>query len=201
MRVSSLKYMKRGGFFIPFLIRSKAKIFVSGSASVRLDSRLVIGADPILPLLSAAPSNLYLAPLSEVSIGKSVVIGPGVSLVVKEKGKLEIGSNTFFTSDSHIEVVNSVSIGDNCAISWGVTIIDSNHHKIVIDDVDSSVDGKVVIGNNVWVGCNSTILKDTEIGSNSVVAAGSVVKGKFPENVLIGGNPAKIIKNNVKWEK
>jgi acetyltransferase-like isoleucine patch superfamily enzyme len=44
------------------------------------------------------------------------------------------------------------------------------------------------------------ILKGTTIGSGSVVAAGSVVKGEFPSNVLIGGNPARILKENVNWK-
>ncbi|UBB91028.1 hypothetical protein J4771_06535 [Candidatus Kaistella beijingensis] len=55
--------------------------------------------------------------------------------------------------------------------------------------------GKVIIGENVWIGNNVTILKNTEIGNNSIVAAGAVVGGVFPENVIIGGVPAKIIKN------
>nr|WP_288788550.1 DapH/DapD/GlmU-related protein [uncultured Fibrobacter sp.] len=51
----------------------------------------------------------------------------------------------------------------------------------------------VKIGNRVWIGNNATILKGTEIGENSVVAAGAVVSGKFPANVILGGVPAKII--------
>ena len=51
-----------------------------------------------------------------------------------------------------------------------------------------------MLGENVWVGLNAIILKDTVIGNNSVIAAGSVVKGKFPDNALIQGNPAKVIK-------
>lgn len=53
---------------------------------------------------------------------------------------------------------------------------------------------KVVIGKNVWIGNNVTILKDRKIGDNSIVAAGAVVSGKFPANVIIGGIPARIIR-------
>ena len=52
----------------------------------------------------------------------------------------------------------------------------------------------IVLGNNIWVGAKATFLDGTVVGNNSVVAAGAVVKGKFPENVVIGGVPAKIIK-------
>lgn len=54
--------------------------------------------------------------------------------------------------------------------------------------------GKVIIGKNCWLGNNVTILKNSEIGENTIVATGAVVAGKFPANVIIGGVPAKIIK-------
>ena len=53
---------------------------------------------------------------------------------------------------------------------------------------------KVVIDENVWIGNNVMILKNSEIGKNSIVAAGAVVSGVFPPNVIIGGVPAKVIK-------
>lgn len=53
----------------------------------------------------------------------------------------------------------------------------------------------IKVGNNVWIGLNVTILKGTVIGNNCVIAAGSVVKGEFPDNVLIQGNPAVIVSN------
>jgi len=54
--------------------------------------------------------------------------------------------------------------------------------------------GKVVIADNVWIGDRVTILKGSTIGRNSVVAAGAVVSGEFPANVVIGGVPAKVIR-------
>ncbi|MDI9553531.1 MAG: DapH/DapD/GlmU-related protein, partial [Bacteroidota bacterium] len=53
--------------------------------------------------------------------------------------------------------------------------------------------GKIVIGNNVFIGINSIILSNTSIGDNCIVGAGSVVRGKFPENSVLAGNPAQII--------
>ncbi|HHD80490.1 MAG TPA: hypothetical protein ENK99_02625 [Campylobacterales bacterium] len=54
--------------------------------------------------------------------------------------------------------------------------------------------GKVKIKNNIWIGRNVMLLKDCEIGSNSIVGAGSIVSEKFDDNLVIGGNPASIIK-------
>ena len=55
--------------------------------------------------------------------------------------------------------------------------------------------GKVIIGRNVWIGNNVVILKNTGIGDNTIIAAGAVVSGEFPANVIVGGVPAKIIKS------
>ena len=58
----------------------------------------------------------------------------------------------------------------------------------------------VMIGNNVWVGCRCTILKGTIINDGNVIAAGSVVSGKqISQNAIIGGNPLKVMRNNISW--
>ena len=77
-----------------------------------------------------------------------------------------------------------------------MTVLDSDFHEI---DPSRRIDGnpktgKVVIGDNVWIGDRVMILKGSTIGKNSVVAAGAVVSGEFPANVLIGGVPAQVIR-------
>ena len=90
----------------------------------------------------------------------------------------------------------SVSIGNDCIFAGGIQILDSDTHKVVTPDRKTDLDtpAPVVLGNNVWVGLNVIILKGTTIGDNSVVGAGAVVKGSFPSNCVIAGNPAKIVK-------
>lgn len=119
-------------------------------------------------------------------------------------GKLKVGDNTMLNGCS-ITAYKNVSIGENCQIASFTFIADTDFHpvdpierekqvtrqKYNIDTVNKK---DVVIGNNVWIGWGSIILKGTIIGNNCVVGAGSVVLGEFPDNVVIGGNPAKIIK-------
>ena len=91
---------------------------------------------------------------------------------------------------------NYIIIGDNTLIGQSVTILDHEAHGVAPDKRRQLGEiGKVIIGKNVWLGNNVIILKNSEIGDNTIVAAGAVVLGKFPANVIIGGVPAKIIKN------
>lgn len=185
---------------MPFRIYSKSRIRIRRSADLKLGGRIVIGHRSDEASVSAAPVNFYLGHHSATKIGHSVCFGNGSSIIVKDKGRLTIGHSTYFTSDMHLEAENEIIIGSGCAISWGTTIIDSNHHKLIIEGKGAEIKGKVVIGDHVWIGCNVTILKDTHIGNNCMVAAGSVVKGHFPDNTLIAGNPAKVVKTSVDWE-
>lgn len=194
------QYPKLSGIFIPFKVYIRSKINIRSSADVILGSRVIIGnPDKKAARVSVIPVNIYFGYKSKILLGKSISIGPGVNIIVKNNAQLSIGDSTYFTSDMHIEVLNKITIGKNCAISWGVTIIDDDHHKL-ISEKNTDTPSQVIIGDHVWVGCNSTILKGSVIGNNCVIGANSLVKGTFPDNCLIAGNPAKIVKNNINWQ-
>ena len=92
----------------------------------------------------------------------------------------------------------SVSIGDNVFIGHDVEILDSDLHALNPDlrnENGAFLSAPVTIGENVFIGNNVKILKGVTIGKNSVIAHSSIVTKSFPENVIIGGNPAKIIAN------
>lgn len=88
-----------------------------------------------------------------------------------------------------------VEIGENCAISWDVTITDTDYHSINSNKSTSPV----FIEDKVWIGCKSTILKGVRIGKGSVVAANSVVTKDVPPNCLVAGVPARIIQRDIQW--
>lgn len=193
---SFIQHPKKGFWFpfrcrVPFIIKTKGTII--------LYSPLVIGAKKGTE--SIWGKFLFIQKEGSIAtFGKNIYIGSDVEIFLKQGSNFEIGENTYFTGRSHIECENEIRIGNNCAISWGCTIIDSDHHMLYYDNKREK-SNSVRIGNNVWIGCNSTILKGTVIGNGSVVAAGSIVSGNFPEKALIGGSPAKIIKENIEWEK
>lgn len=120
---------------------------------------------------------------------------PTTILVDLNGAECEIGDNCRING-AYLHAQKKIVVGKNSVIAAGVNIIDSNGHVLNSPNRTRGRDspGEVIIGENVWVGLNVIILKNTTIGNNSVIAAGSVVKGRFPDNVLIQGNPAKIIR-------
>ncbi|SDX12117.1 DapH/DapD/GlmU-related protein [Paenibacillus sp. CF384] len=108
---------------------------------------------------------------------------------------IEIGDHTFINRRSEIRCKKQVKIGSHCAISWDVTIMDTDYHCI-----EGSVATKpTIIGDHVWIGNKAVILKGVTIGQGAVVAAGAVVSRDVPAHTLVAGVPAKPIKRNVKW--
>lgn len=108
---------------------------------------------------------------------------------------IKIGDNVTTNNNIFLCAASYIEIGDNTLIGQNVTIMDFEAHSIDPKERRNIGQiGKVYIGKNVWIGNNVTILKNTSIGFNSIVAAGAVVSGDFPANVIIGGVPAKIIR-------
>ena len=121
--------------------------------------------------------------------------------------EIEFGENFF--SNNKLTIIaegegeeGGVKIGKDVIFGYRVSIVDSNFHDInpqkrwCNKTKGANIKtGKVIIDDNVWVGSDSIILKGVHIGKNSIIAAGSIVTKSIPENVIAGGNPAKIIRN------
>jgi acetyltransferase-like isoleucine patch superfamily enzyme len=120
----------------------------------------------------------------------------GFSIAVKEGAHLNFGSG-FISDNATIHCYESISFGNDVAISSGVTIRDSDDHAI---NHNPRIRAPIKIGNHVWVGVNATILKGVTIGDGAVVAAGAVVTRDVPVRCLVAGVPARIIKTEVVWQ-
>jgi len=139
-------------------------------------------------------STLVLSENSHLEV-TSAAIGRGSRIKLGAHAKLQIGRNTYLADNNFISISTELSIGDDCAISWDVQMIDDDGHFIG----DKPKSAPITIGDHVWIGSRVTLLKGTQIGSGSVVAAGAVVSGVFPPKSMIGGVPAQIIRDNVEW--
>ena len=123
------------------------------------------------------------------------------NVIFVNNGTLTFGNNFSSNRNCFISSDNNMQFGDDVLLGWNVNIRDSDGHEIIYDKTDNK-DPKVVIGKHVWICANNDILKGTTIGNDCVIAYRSCVLGlNAPDNSLIGGYPAKIIKNNINWKK
>lgn len=121
--------------------------------------------------------------------GSSIFIGAGTT----------IGRATIQALEDNVKI----QLGEDCMLSHGVYISTSDSHSII-----DTLSGKrinpaknITIGKHVWLGMGTYIAKGSAIGDNSLAAAHAVVTKQFPNNVAIAGNPAKIIRENVTWDR
>ena len=106
---------------------------------------------------------------------------------------ITIGKNVFFNTGCSFQDRGGITIGDGTMIGMNVTIATLNH-GLPLETRNITYPSPVIIGENVWIGSNATILPGVTIGDNSVVAAGAVVTKDVPENTVVAGVPAKVIK-------
>lgn len=145
----------------------------------------------------AGRTSMYIRENGQLNIYGYNNIGRGSLVWILEGGKITFKGNTFTAGNSMIISKDSVTIGKDCSIAWGVTICDHDFHKIYINGVQQIETAPVIIGNKVWIGMNSTILKGVTIGEGAVIAAHTVVTKDVPAQCLVAGNPAKVIKENI----
>ena len=106
-----------------------------------------------------------------------------------EKGILCDPGDNF---NNYIQANNGIVFGSNIELGPGVSIISSNHKG---DNLREHAKGKPIsIGNNVWIGANSTVLPEVSIGNNVIIGANSLVNKDIPSNSVAVGNPCKVIK-------
>lgn len=125
--------------------------------------------------------------------------------------KINIGSK--FTAEHRYIIIaltySEICFGEDCMVSRFVSVQSNDGHDIfdirtgknisATDEIAKS--RKIIVGNHVWIGQDATLLYNTVIGDGSIVGAKSLVKNRFPNNCVIGGNPARILKKDVAWDR
>jgi acetyltransferase-like isoleucine patch superfamily enzyme len=130
----------------------------------------------------------------------------GVNVMVWNNAVLSFGNNFSIGSLSRIICFRQITFGDQVLISWECQFFDSDFHFIINDNKSIKDNcGTTTIGDGVWIGTRSTILKNTTIDDDSIVAANSLCSGnyrdKFGSGVLLAGIPAKMIRGNLSYLK
>lgn len=107
---------------------------------------------------------------------------------------ISVGEDVFINACCHFQDHGGVTLGDGCQIGHNVVFATLNH-GLAPEERVSTIPAPIVLGKNVWVGSNATILQGVTIGDNSVIGAGAVVTKDVPANTVVGGVPAKFIKS------
>lgn len=106
---------------------------------------------------------------------------------------IEFGENVFINSSVHMQDQGGIKIGNNALIGHQV-VFATLDHGFKPSERGNLRPGRIVLEDDVWIGSNATILKGVTIGEGAIVAAGSVVTKDVPAHTIVGGNPAKGIK-------
>lgn len=120
-------------------------------------------------------------------IGERLSMDYGAQIRVGKGGSIVIGNNCYFNCNTYITACGNISIGDHVLIGPNVAIFDHDHKFRETEGLSSNQlnVGEIQIGNNVWIGANSVILKGAKIGDGVIIAAGSVINKNIPPNSII----------------
>ena len=121
-------------------------------------------------------------------------------LIIKKNLFRKVGNNFFFQPRVIPDEPELISFGNNVCVASGVTFVTHDVIDKVLNNMNYNVNfnyncAPIEIGNNVFIGCNTTILPNVKIGNNVIIAAGAIVNKDISDGSIVGGNPAKVIGN------
>jgi acetyltransferase-like isoleucine patch superfamily enzyme len=190
------------GLFLKFRLKeSKGLLFVGKRTKIVAANKISLGKtvfiDDYVEINALSRKGVKIG--DNVTIRKNSIID--CTGVIRELGEgIIIGNNVGISQNAFIQVRGMVEIGSNIMFGPGVSIFSENHEfsdtqKLLIEQ---PVNRKgVKLCDNIWVGANTTILDGVIIGEGAIIAAGSVVTKSVPPNCIVGGVPAKIIKERI----
>lgn len=144
-------------------------------------------------------------------IGKNCRFRDGGFMSAAQYSRITL--NDGFTTEHQYIIIalpyTEICFGEDCMVSRFVTIQSNDGHDIFDVNTGENINAseetararKILIGSHVWIGQGATVLYNTEIGDGSIVGAQSLVKNKFPNNCVIGGNPARMLKKDIAWSR
>lgn len=130
----------------------------------------------------------------------------GLLWLTGNKGKIDIGAGTTTEENVTLQISEdnlSIQVGEDCMFSSNIHVWTQDWHHIY--DLDGNLINEsksIIIKNHVWIGYDSKILKGVTIGSNNIIGTGTIVTKSYEEeNVVIVGNPARIVKKGIIWKR
>lgn len=176
------------------------RTMIRGLKNIETNNRLYIGTDYVGFIHKK--DWTYLNIQGKFKLNGRFGIGRGCRLDIGKNAIMEVGDNSYVNPLTKFVIMNKLHIGTNSGISWDCQLLDDDLHMLDYDGRNEAEKNRVgiYIGDNVWIGSRVSIYKGAKIPNGTIVAANTVVKDCFEEeNILLAGNPARIIKRNVRW--
>ncbi len=184
---------KNGAFIFP---HRGAIIEFSKGSKFEVNANIAIGENALI--FSKVETHIRLRKGSVFTVNNTFDIFHGVSIDIFDNGKLVLNGG-YISCNSVIMCSQNIVIGKGFTCARNVFIFDSDFHIIEYNGSTKEQSKPIVIGNNVWIGLKSVILKGVTLGDGVVVAACSLVNKDINDNSLAAGCPAKILNDDVKW--
>ena len=181
----------------PVLINGTTHVVTERGARIVMsdEASLIFGVGGTMRVLQTdgVRAALVLCVDATLHLEGAVHVGYGTKLRVGPRASASIGAGTYVNALCRVMAGERIDIGRECTIAWGVTVMDSDFHPLAVaGEEPGPVRAPVRIGNRVWIGAESMVLKGVTIGDGAVVAARSLVTDDVPAGALVGGHPARV---------
>ena len=166
-------------------------------------ARIIIGTghlavNPNRPSGSHAEAFIRMRENAVLRVHDSLSLAYKATIEIHKDAEVEVGS-AFINSDAVVLAAKKIQIGHGCLISRMVFIFDADLHPIYFEAGEQIIQPKpVIIGDHVWIGLQSVIVRGSKIGEGAVIAANSLVGGKIKAGTMASGNPARSY-SEIKW--
>jgi acetyltransferase-like isoleucine patch superfamily enzyme len=201
----ALRFQRIGLKFKKSVI-GKGNIIKNNGVSINVKYDIIGNHNQIIIEHGAIMSNMTVfirGDHHQLRIGKNVQFSGGSVWFEDHHCIIEIGANTTIES-AHLAITEpnkKITIGEDCMFSSNIEFRTGDSHSIMDTLTNRRINyaQNIEVGNHVWIGAHSIILKAVKIGNNSIIGTKSIVTKDIPSNALVAGVPAKIIKNNIDW--
>lgn len=189
--------------YIPILIHPSVKIGNLPRGAIKFSGKLK--QSMLIFGFKGTMGTSNCRSLMSIARGATLVVKDGVNMargtrLVIHRGRVSIGKHFWCNGDSFFHCTANITIGDDNMYGWNVSFNTSDGHHIFENGIEKQMEGDINIGNHVWIASYSIVGKNAFIADDCVVAQHSLVCKRFEiANSLIGGMPAKVIKENYTW--